>query len=73
MTDRLNAFIVILTDDIREDDAEATINAIKQIRGVLDVQPHVSTFSDEIAESRVRHELGVKLWNILYPKGITEK
>lgn len=67
MTDRYNAFIVILAKDIREDDAEATINAIKQIKGVLDVEPHIADFDEQIAESRVRNELGTKLWHVLYP------
>ena len=39
MTDRINAFIVILDRDIREDDAEDTITALKQIKGVLSVKP----------------------------------
>ena len=34
MTDRLNALTVSLDRDIREDDAEVIINAIKAIRGV---------------------------------------
>jgi hypothetical protein len=68
MTDRINAFIVILDHDIREDEAEDTITALKQIKGVLSVQPHVADFSDAIAQDRVRQELGMKLWHILYPK-----
>lgn len=65
MTDRYNAFIVILDRDIREDDAEATINAIKQIKGVLKVRPHVANFSDSIATARVKMELTEKLWKVL--------
>ena len=34
MTDRLNALTVSLDRDIRDDDAEVIINAIKAIRGV---------------------------------------
>lgn len=68
MTDRINAFIVILNHDIREDDAEDTITALKQIKGVLSVQPHVADFSDAIAQDRVRMELTEKLWRVLHPK-----
>jgi hypothetical protein len=68
MTDRINAFIVILDRDIREDDAEDTLTALKQIKGVMSVKPHVANFSDAIAQDRVRQELGMKLWRILYPK-----
>lgn len=35
MTDRLKGFIVTLTTDIREDDAESIVQAIKMIKGVL--------------------------------------
>ncbi len=53
MTDRLNALIVILEHDIREDDAEPIINAIQQLRGVLQVEPHVAdSIGDAAAEAR---------------------
>jgi hypothetical protein len=65
MTDRYNAFIVILAEDLREDDARATIEAIKQIKHVQDVQPHVRSFEDAIAESRVKAELAKKLFKVL--------
>lgn len=60
MTDRYNAFTVILENDIRDDDAQPIINAIKQIRGVLDVQPAQSdVIAVSVASSRVR----VRLWD----------
>jgi hypothetical protein len=68
MTDRYNAFIVILEKDIREDDAESTIEAIKRIKGVLDVKPQINDIGDDIAQSRVRAEIGEKLMEIVYPK-----
>lgn len=68
MTDRINAFIVILEQNISDDDAEATINAIRQIKGVLDVDRHVVSPADLIAEARVRADLGAKLLDIIYPR-----
>lgn len=68
MTDRHSAYIVILESDIREDDAEATIAAIKQIRGVLTVEPHLFDPDERIAEARVRRELTGKIFSVLYPK-----
>jgi hypothetical protein len=68
MTDRYNAFIVVLEHDLRDDDAESTIEAIKHIRGVLSVKPRVANMGELIAEERIRHELGQKLWHVLYPK-----
>ena len=68
MTDRINSFIVVLESDIRDDDAQPTIDAIRQIRGVLSVEPNVSDAMAFIAESRARRELGTKIWKVLYPE-----
>lgn len=67
MTDRYNALLVVLEQDTRDDDAEATIAAIRQIKGVLDVTPNVVSSADHIADMRARHELGQRLWRVLYP------
>jgi hypothetical protein len=64
MTDRYDAFIVILEKDIR-DDAQDTINAIRQIKGVLDVQPHTPDSSNLIARMRIRTEIEQKLFSVL--------
>lgn len=42
MTDRHTAYIVTLDQPIREDDAEQIINALRHIRGVIDVRPVVA-------------------------------
>ena len=68
MSDRLNGLTVVLEQDIREEEARPLIDAIKQMRGVLNVQPLVVNFEIHLAESRVRRELGQKLWEVLYPK-----
>lgn len=57
MTDRIRHITVTLDRDLREDDAEATLAAIKQIRGVADVVPHLVSGTDHIARSAVRNEL----------------
>ena len=69
MTTRLIGVLVTFEADIREDDAEARIAAIQQIRGVLCVTPvEADSLDDRIAEQRVRRELGQKLLAILYPE-----
>ena len=55
MTDRYNALTVVMEKDMRDDDAEALIAAIRQLRGVLSVSGNVA-------------DLGQKLWSVLYPK-----
>ncbi len=51
MTDRIRHLTVILEQDTREDDLEATLAAIAQIRGVDKVIPHVVRVEDRIARS----------------------
>ena len=68
MTDRLAGFIVTLDHDIREDDAQAIVNAIRCLRGVLSVEPIVADVEFHMAQERARRDLGEKLWAVLYPK-----
>ncbi len=63
MTDRINAFIVVLEDDMREDEIAPTLNAMKH--GVLDVQPHETSVDSLIAHVRTRSALIIRLMNVL--------
>ena len=65
MTDRFNCLTVVLDHDIREDDAQGMINAIKHIKGVISVKGNVTSFDTYAAESRARHEWVTKLLNII--------
>jgi hypothetical protein len=64
MTDRYNALTVALSRDIRDDDAEVIINAIKMIRGVEDVTGNVVDMDSYVAESRIKTEVIRKLHDI---------
>jgi hypothetical protein len=68
MTDRLKGVWVAFEKDIREDDAEAIIQAIKCLRGVIAVEGDIADANDWINRMQIRTELGVKLWAVLYPK-----
>lgn len=68
MTDRIHSLTVVLENDIRIDDAEALINAIRQMRRVIAVEPNVSDVSDMVAISRARNELTGKIWEALNGK-----
>ena len=68
MTDRYNALTVVLEKDIRDGDAEALLAAIRQLRGVLTVSGNVADLGSHVAQERARHDLGEKLWHVLYPK-----
>lgn len=52
MTDRHAGYVVTLAEDIREDDAEAVINALRMVKGVINVEPVVSSVELHIADSR---------------------
>ncbi len=49
MTERYSGFVVVLDEDRREDDSEAIIQAIRQLKGVLKVEPVVSDPAIHIA------------------------
>lgn len=68
MTDRIKGVYVAFEQDLRTDDVEPLLEAIKQLRGVLSVEPKVRSFNDWVAQERVRRELGEKIWEVLYPK-----
>ncbi|MCP9947236.1 hypothetical protein [Actinomadura madurae] len=53
MTERHSGYLVALDHDIREDDAEAILNAIRMIKGVQSVQPvPAGAYEASIAEQR---------------------
>lgn len=68
MTDRYFALTVLLDEDTREDDAKYIIDAIKMIRGVKAVEPHVSNLDVWAGETRARMRLAEELWDVLFPK-----
>ena len=58
-----------LNEDIREDDAEATLSAIRQIKGVLSVSVNPGCSIDEhIASERLKISLAGDIMRILFPK-----
>ena len=68
MTDRIHSLTVVFEKDVRVDDAQAWIDAIKMMHNVLSVEYHVTDLEDHMAQERARHRLGDKIWEVLYPK-----
>ncbi len=68
MTDRVSALVVVLDENIRVDDVEPLVNAIRQLKHVIAVEPNVTDYNSFVSYQRVRSELGNKLWEVLYPK-----
>ena len=65
MTDRVNALIVVLEQDLRIDDAEPVIDAIRHIKGVLTVDHQIVTSGNHVATVRAKAELQRRLWEVL--------
>lgn len=65
MTDRIKALTVILTADVREDDVQPLIDAIRMLRGVWSVESIKVNPMDAIERKRIRAEFRQKLWDAL--------
>lgn len=57
MTDRINALIVALESDIRDDDVESLREAIRHFRGVAGVTLNEVSPSDYVARQRIANAL----------------
>ena len=66
MTDRINAFVVILDRDIRDDDVEAITNALRMVKHVASVEPVVARSTEGmVARTRVSKWWRDKLFAII--------
>lgn len=65
MTDRLKGVVVTFDRDIRVDDAEGIVNAIKHIKGVVSVKPVVADIEDHMARERIRREMSKDIYELL--------
>lgn len=63
MTDRLHLIVVVEIEDM--DGSDATINAIRHIRGVVSVDRHVPGLETRLIEARARRELAAKISALL--------
>jgi hypothetical protein len=71
VTDRHAGYLVVLDRDIREDDAEQILTALRMIRGVAEVRPILATaemhMDRELVESRARLKVRDAVMGALYP------
>lgn len=67
MTDRIQAFTVVLEHDWRDEDAEGIRQAILRIKGVMSVSAHITDISDHVARLRARDELLKKVLDVFKP------
>lgn len=62
MTDRHRGYVVVLEQNVRSDDAQEIINALKMVKGVLTVKPIINDANDEINEARAKYEVRTKVY-----------
>ncbi len=65
MTDIISHLTVALKRDIRDDDIEPLIMAIRMFTDVLSVESHISSPELWTAQMRAKHEIRTKLFNAL--------
>ena len=65
MTQRVKGFVVSLDNDMREDDVEHIVNAIKMIKGVSGVQNVDSGIDDVINRMNIKREMSEKIFETL--------
>ncbi len=66
MSERYKSLTVALEKDMRDDDAQELIQAIKMLRGVLDVRGDVALPDQWIEDERARRSLAGKLFAVIY-------
>ena len=66
MTDRVKGFTVTLDQDIRIDDVEEILNAVRMIRGVAYVEPSIATSEDHMNRQRIKSEILTKMFKLLH-------
>jgi hypothetical protein len=65
MTDRLKGVLVTFDREIRDDDAESILTALKMIKGVLSVDPYVAEAEDYMMYERGHYDARKKMMDFL--------
>jgi hypothetical protein len=65
MTDRVKGLTVTFGKDIRIDDIDNIVNAIKMIKGVIDVTPEIVDTNDHMARMVIKNEVRQKFYDFL--------
>jgi hypothetical protein len=65
-----SGLIVVLSDEVQEDQAEAIASAIRLIRGVVSVQPSQADPDEQVARERVNAEWRERIVGLLDDEGV---
>lgn len=61
MTDKVKGCVVAFDKDIRVDDVQVILDAIRMIKGVVGVEISISNLDDWMARERIKSEIREKL------------
>ena len=65
MTDRIKGLTVTLEPNMREDDAQAIIDAVRMVKGVIDVETHVADSDYHMARAAARVGMEKDLFELI--------
>lgn len=68
MTDRIHSITVVLEENLRVDDAERILDALRMVRGVISADGNIADPDSHMAEVRARTDLHQKMFDVIYPK-----
>jgi hypothetical protein len=69
MTARHAGYVVTLNENVRDDDAEDVITALRMVKGVLTVEPVEGDSVMAMAEARAKHEITMRVYDALTENG----
>ncbi len=68
MSDRINTITVVLTENVRDDDAECILNALRMVKGVQSAKGNVADSEAYMAESRALAKVHKQVFDAIYPR-----
>lgn len=66
MSDSIKGLVITFEEDIGEGQAKMIMDAIRQIRGVIDVSPSVVDIHDHINRMRIETEIKMRMHNAIW-------
>lgn len=67
MSDRHHAYTVVLEKELKDEDSEGILEAIRHLRGVMQVIPHVADHSFYTAKEQAKFELRCEMLDVIMP------
>lgn len=68
MTDRYKGFLVTVQGELRSDEADNIINALKMVKGVENVFPYVKEAEDYMMEGKAKRDAYNDILQVIYKK-----